>query len=74
MARIKRVAREKEWTRKDDEDDDRARRIVEDEGVGRVRRGEGGTCDKKSRHCQPRGLYGAFTGNRNCTPAFRSSE
>lgn len=35
--RIKRVAREKEWTRKDDDDDDdRAKRIEEDEeGRGR---------------------------------------
>lgn len=74
MARIKRVAREKEWTRKDD-DDDQAKRIVED-GVGGVQRewAGRGPRDKKSWHCQPRGLYGAFTGNRNCTPAFRSSE
>lgn len=70
MARIKRVAREKEWARKDDDDDDgdRAKRIEEDGGEER------GSRDKKSRHCQLRGLYGAFTGNRNCTPAFRSSE
>lgn len=41
MARIKRVTREKEWTRKDDDDDDdRATRIVEDGGGGKREGGE----------------------------------